>query len=531
RALTGRISFAAMLFPLGVEARSPLRQTETVTSSMKQLLSKQTETASLLIPTKKTLAGGLMSLIKPRGVSAPQPTPTLVHSSPAVSTARQMPTTTKAKAAGANLRQGVETTGRLLLWLATAPLRLIRLITERPGNSRQLRQFLNERMRTFVNRRTEAIEALPRSSQKLLVVSLLFAYLFTQTLVYLADRQVRQQQVTVNNEIIAGIQDRLDKAQTNTIVGNDTETARLVEEATQLLATFPENTKSQREQKQLLEQSIKELSDQLEKMVTVSAPEVVANLEGSAFVNASGLLFNGKNLITYQGDTNSFAQVNADGSVLALPITSVNIGRVAHGKQADSGSLVFLTATPQIATLQISAQTLDALAIENPPKNPADFSIYNDRLYLLAPTDQQIYRYQKTASGYNRKAPWVNGNVPELADSESISVDGSVFVLTKTDGVKKLSSGAIDTTWHASKPTTVDNNLTHLTTTSTSKNLYAFDPVMKRVIVWSKDGGELVHQYSFPTLPSLNGYAVDNGDHNLYALSSQQIVKTPLVTE
>ncbi|PJE75466.1 hypothetical protein COV04_04660 [Candidatus Uhrbacteria bacterium CG10_big_fil_rev_8_21_14_0_10_48_11] len=530
--LPGRLSFGTLTVSLRPREYARPRKSESVTSSMQHLLHSQTETNSLLIPAKKALTKGLGTLLPQRNVnsqpSGSQRQPVSAQPSHTRLSDTQQPAST-ARAAGATVGELLGRGGRLIVAVVISPLRFIRFLGERPSGRRRLRQIVGEHLQTFVANRTQKIEALPRSSQRLFIATLLFAYLFTQTLVYLADRQVREEQITANNQIISAIQERLDKAETSIVFGNDDETAKLISEATGLLATFPQSNKSQRDQKQLLQQSVNDLRDHLEKMVTVDNPQTLADLSTSSFANASGVIASNGKVLVYQTATNSFGELTEQKGVTDLPVTSVNIGKVSHGKLDDNGSAMFLATTGEIATLSVAANTLTALPIDNPPLSTTDFALYNGRLYLLSVNDGQIYRYQKAAGSYGRRAPWINGNVPELASADSIAIDGNVYVLINGVGVQKFFNGSVDASWHAAKPLTASDTLTNLTTTATDKHLYALDAATKRIIVWDKETGQLVHQYSFPNADSILGYALDSQEKYLYVLTPDRLLETAFV--
>ena len=264
-------------------------------------------------------------------------------------------------------------------------------------------------------------------------------------------------------------------------------------------------------------------------LVTINNPERLLDTNTDDLRLMDKLVPSSGQLLMVQSQTKSFALVNVTtGQTEFSPVTSANIGQIRRGIVDDTGRTILLTDTPAIVVPDTKNHTIAVETITNPTKNVIDFSIYRTRLYLLDSPGAQIWRHQKTSGGYQPGTPWAKGNVSSLTNATSLAIDGNVFVLLKDGSIMKFFSGT-EENWHGQTPITAARNATHLMAPQTQAVLYAFDPETKRVFVWNKETGALIHQYVFPTLRSLLDFSVDDKGQTLYVLSPDGLYKAPLM--
>jgi|GEM_PF-1414376 len=506
-------------------------QTETVTSSMTSLKSKENATAGLLDPENEGIFKQFWRLAKK---TTPKTAKQIV-----VTKDEPIKSLTSKKVSISYQKIGWHT-GQLIRKIINALTRIVFIVVKMPltllvssfdeGKRFQIQKNFRTQKEEIILRIVEWLKKLPRSSQRLLIVSLLFGFLFIQTLVYLADRQIREETVQQNNKIIAAIQDRIDQAESSIVFGNDADTVKLITEAESLLSQFPTKTKSQREQYDGLKQTIDEIVMQLEKLTIADKPDLVTALANSNFTGTSGIVFINNELVAYRSANNTFASINPTNGILSVKqITSANIGNIKNGKIDDRNRIIFFANNSTLATLNLETNTLESETIENAPTDTVDFSLYNSRLYILKPKDKQIYRFRRASNGYNQSTPWINGNIPDVENSSAIAVDGNIYVLSKDSTLKKFFSGNEIENWTAVKPLNVGNNATKLLTIDSSKYIYALEKDSNRIIIWRKENGRLEHQFSFPNLGIIDDFTVDPKDQYIYILSGDSIYKSLLL--
>lgn len=109
--------------------------------------------------------------------------------------------------------------------------------------------------------------------------------------------------------------------------------------------------------------------------------------------------------------------------------------------------------------------------------NITDFTLYNGNVYLLDPSNDQIYKYTAAEDGYSSKSLYVKDS-ESLSGASSISIDSSVYVSFK-DYILKFTSGLRDG-FKADFPESVGE----ITKVISGKDL-------DKAYVWDKDKGAL----------------------------------------
>ena len=113
--------------------------------------------------------------------------------------------------------------------------------------------------------------------------------------------------------------------------------------------------------------------------------------------------------------------------------------------------------------------------------------MYNDRLYTLDAGRGQILRHDKTQTGFTRGDIWLVAPEPALIDGRDITIDGSVYALTKTGGLFKYNRGNQE----AFAVKGLDPGLqspTSLWTSADSRYIYVTEASQNRVVIITKQG-------------------------------------------
>lgn len=417
-----------------------------------------------------------------------------------------------------------------VLFIVLTPIRLITTVIAKEKRQ-QMRTAYKMRYDMLVSKITEYLKSLPRSAQRLLVISLLFAFLFVQSLVFLAARREREAEIVDRRNRIAKIQEQLDEAESNIIFHNTKRAVALIQGAEELINNLQQRTYEQRQAVILLKKSLEETRNHLERTIVIntSTVTVVGEASSAGFTDPDGLLLMDDQILLYHGENNSFAQMSIKtGAIKTSQITSANIGRLKNGIKDEEGRLVFIQNGRGLAILNLTSNTLSPEIVENAKFAASAFSIYNKRLYLLDPVGRQVWRYQKTASGYGRGAPWLKGNTDGVAEGNGLIVDGSVYILFKNGIVKKYDSGN-ETAWGAQILLKPPASAERLQSPIGSKSLYAFDRESRRIFVWDKTDGHLVAQYSLPNMQNFKDFAADEKNKLIYILNGSEVLKYPLL--
>lgn len=175
---------------------------------------------------------------------------------------------------------------------------------------------------------------------------------------------------------------------------------------------------------------------------------------------------------------------------------------------------------------QTNSLTKISLPLAENWKGASDMASYLDYLYLLCPSENQIYRYFKTYSGYSKGYPYLlAGQNIDLGEAKSIAISDFVYVLVGGKIVKFSQGSLVDFAIKDLEPKL--KNPTKIYTRWNLENLYLLEPEEKRIVVLSDDGS-FVKQYRSDLFSEAKGLWVEEKDKKIYLLSGNKIYQFDL---
>ncbi len=153
------------------------------------------------------------------------------------------------------------------------------------------------------------------------------------------------------------------------------------------------------------------------------------------------------------------------------------------------------------------------------------FAVYNDSLYLLDKSQNQIIKFVPAEAGFG-KANYFPDTHPNLISATSLAIDGSVYILFSDGNSQKFTKAKQD----AFSLTGLDKplqNPTQLFTNVDSQNIYVLDNGNSRIVVTAKNGS---YQKAYVAKELKNATALDvsEKDKALYFLSQGKIYQISL---
>ncbi len=136
-------------------------------------------------------------------------------------------------------------------------------------------------------------------------------------------------------------------------------------------------------------------------------------------------------------------------------------------------------------------------------KSGVDVATYSNKIYILDPASNQVWKYQKGNTGYGGAQAYLPEG-QDLTGATSIAVDGKVWIL-KSDGtlLQYFAGDPVTYTIKKAPLTEMESGVRVLTDLSTTR-LYVLDAKAKRVLVYDKSTktNDLTYssQYVFDTL-------------------------------
>ncbi len=193
----------------------------------------------------------------------------------------------------------------------------------------------------------------------------------------------------------------------------------------------------------------------------------------------------------------------------------------------DQGLIVFLTQSGRIIEYedgQFSFANTDDAAWHS----GVDVTAYGRNLYLLDPSNNQIYKYPRLRSNYASASEY--NTDADLSGAVSLAIDGNVYVLKTGGEIVKLFKSKVEPFQLTDMAVDIAS-VTQLFTSIELNNLYLLDPVNKRVVVALKEqsgNARYSGQVVFDGLDDVKDLYVDKSESKLYLLTGSAIYQIDL---
>lgn len=371
------------------------------------------------------------------------------------------------------------------------------------------------------------LKTLNSKSRLLFIGSGIFIGLFAISLFLTNWNHVRQQENTNFNNLVTQIEDRSALVDQRLLYDNESGAQEMLNEAQGLLATLPHEKKSQLEVYNRLAVKLKELEQKTQKIVKSDQLKKVNDLGGlgiNSLIFSGGKIYGASDKIIYTLTPNSASSTkNEVASTISLKRPQLDSKNSRIYYWGDKQIVKFDFKTNKTSLINISSSTDLA-------SSPANFSIFNNNLYLLNQPENQINLYKNERNGFSNKSFWLKEAI-DLSQASDLVVDGSIYVL-KNDGtiLKFYLNKKVDFASGSLNPATTGANKFIVGT----KFIYIFDANAKRLVVLSlidtgnKKAGYLINQYQVDSLTAPKDFTVDEVGKAAYFLDGEAIYQITL---
>lgn len=273
---------------------------------------------------------------------------------------------------------------------------------------------------------------------------------------------------------------------------------------------------------------IRRFSD-LKPLVDISRSKSDVSLLGVADVRGSKIAYDAHSAyVTLLDSVNETSTIDAT--------STIRVGEYF----VDRDAIIFTTVDGKIIEWRDgTATSMDTK--DDTWKSSVELGTYSSFLYLLDPTNNQIWKYQRQGAGYSTATAY-NQNA-DLTKAVSLAVDGDLWVLNNdSDGdmsndITRLRKGEKKNLTIRDLPTDVWQNPKKIYTTENLKNLYVLDQNAKRVLRFYKNPAEAGTesrdlqydtQYLFEGIKEIRDFWIDDAEQKIYLIDGQKIYEATI---
>lgn len=267
--------------------------------------------------------------------------------------------------------------------------------------------------------------------------------------------------------------------------------------------------------------------DKIDRVVKVDSSDLLANFDNK---NIAQLVSIAGNYYAIDGKENSIYKIDSKNSTIAQLISAEKkIGDIKFA-QIFQNQEILLSDGIEFLSFNLkdnSIKKLDTKAEED----IKGILTYGRYVYLLAPSNNQIYKYQKGSSSLENKTEWIKDG--DMQDAVSFAIDQNIYILTADGQVKKYFTGSEIVNSNGSKfaiqqPSDTISSSSKIYITTDQKYIYVTESEKQRILIFDKTTGELIRQLKNEDFISLKDIYVDADEKTLLALVDNKIIKINL---
>lgn len=365
---------------------------------------------------------------------------------------------------------------------------------------------------------------LPSISQRLFLLTVLFAVLFFISTGALWRRRTHETTVTAYNTTIATIEELRSVAEARLLFGDRSAARDALRDAEAALAMLPRTSRARRERAVVLDGEIRAALDRARLVTRIQQPLRVGRggEGGISFAEIGNLSVVGAQLVAAAADGSAVAVLDPrGGATKSYDLAAAKLpSRPLRALTLDDRSVMLIDAGAHAVRVDVRSGSAAGMIIEQPPPGIRDAALFQGRLYLLH-ADGEITRHARTTGGFGRGTTWLQAsNAPP--NTQRLLVAGPVF-LASGDGALAVYFAGRKRDTDLRKD--IDPPLfaaAHLAAPPDQDLLYLGDPTEGRIIAL-KTNGELVGQIQSDTFRNMTDLAIDPTGAAIYVLHGNEI--------
>lgn len=400
---------------------------------------------------------------------------------------------------------------------------LIAHVTKNLSNSQKPKELIR-RISLF-------FKVLSIKNKILLALFFFFIALFVSNSIYLKNKNQKQEAQIDYKNLTAEIEQKQNQIDAKLLYSNDEGAKKLFIELETLINQLPQKSPEESQEYLKFKEKIDAQMEKIRKITKIEKPIEISNFSKlSAAAQTKNITFvpdekqgtiygtdaSQKNIYTLDLLENSATILSPKEAVVILNLLSPS-------KNGDG--LIYHLNEKNIIEFDPNKNTMSEIAIEE--KALADIisiEAYGDKIYILN-KNGEIIRYSKKGKTFTSAYLWNQNNTDDLRNAVSFSIEGSIFALSATGSVIKLSRGEkVDFPLDQIDPPFT--NPTKIYASPSLKFFYILEPSQKRLAVFGKDG-KFLAQYKFDSLDNVADFAMDEKNKKIYLLNNNSVYSAP----
>lgn len=372
------------------------------------------------------------------------------------------------------------------------------------------------------------------SRKTLLIISLVLALLFVQSIILLSRQQKKNRLAQQYTQNLIELENKEEELSLSLVYQDKSKIKILLNDIKNLLNQLPQKTEEEKENYNLFYDKYIQQMNRFYHLTSLKDLTPLIDLEEKyKNIQTGGLANIGNDFYIFDSTNNYVYLLNIENKNLELVNQmSTNVGRLEKISVLDNDNLIAIDQNQNLAIFNTIDKKLLPLKLarEKNPQDIQDFCIYGQRLYTLEPLENQIYKHQKTIDGFGSEQSWLQDE-SNITDGLNLAIDGSVYVLKKTGQILKFYQGKktnfelndIQPALSLLDPNILpERKKIKLFTNDELNYLYLLDGPTKRLIILDKQGN-LIKQFTSPLFEDLKDFIISRKENRAWVLAGSKI--------
>lgn len=373
---------------------------------------------------------------------------------------------------------------------------------------------------------TQKIRTLPKRARIQIVIVLFLLILLIIGLFLLSQARTNAREQSTYNQNRTVLENIVEQAGGAMIYKDENQARILYQNAIELLSRLPTNTPARAEIAKKLSLEIQTSLNNLRHIISIPNPVQVgvlppenSDLQGARLFQFGSILFifgTDQNVYQFNSEQNSFNVINTS------PITTEKITHVFTNDKV----IYLVDAAQHLFAFDPNTKTVTSVSAPLQDGRWINFVAYANRIYAVQKstdeTDSQIIKFNESENTLTTGNQWIVSKSTKLDQIISIAIDGSLYLLKTNGRVIKFQNGA-EIGWELGAVDPPIKQATRIVADPDSRFIYLLEPETKRLIVYQKDSGAFVIQYTSDAFVNLKDMVIDEKQRVIYILSGSQI--------
>lgn len=323
------------------------------------------------------------------------------------------------------------------------------------------------------------------------------------------------------NTLVNEIKANLDEAESSLLYTNEDHALQLLKQIRAQLGTFPRNSANRKRMFDNLTAGTENLAKELQRLSAV-VPTTEADLTGQNLTPTGFYLLDGSFTLFTAGSSTITIY---DRKNKTLTPTEANISGFKLATELKDNTILILDASNRLWQFNPANRAWETKEITWPGGGLQikTLNVYNNRLYAVDATSQQILKFNPTNTGWGKSVNWLTATGLNLGDVNDMAIDSAIYLAKNNGEVWKMENNQKQN-WNLNSLEPKLLSATKIYTQNGSDKFFILDAQSKRVVIWNKKDNKLIAQYTSPDFHNLQDIAVNEKEKKIYLLDGIKVV-------